>query len=526
VSETSRSMVGGSPMLDKPMTLEMNNVSKRFAGVVALAGVSLNVRGGEIHAICGENGAGKSTLMSILSGVIAHGNYSGEILLDGELREFKSIRASEAAGVIIIHQELALVPELSIMENLFLGNERSKRGVIDWDSAYGAAVELLAGVGLHDDPTTLVKHIGVGKQQLLEIAKALNKSVKLLILDEPTAALNESDSQHLLDLMLGLKARGITQILISHKLSEIESVADSVTILRDGNSIETLDVRGGGIDENRIIKGMVGRALDSRFPDYESPIGEPVITVEGWNIQDPFSADRLSTKDANFFVRRGEIVGFAGLMGAGRTELAMSIFGRSFGSFISGHMTMNGVEIAPKTVAQAIKCGIGYLPEDRKALGLNLISTVMATTVSAKLKKISRGLVVSEALEYQTAEQYRRDLNIRVPSVREGVSKLSGGGQQKVVLAKWMFTDSEVLILDEPTRGIDVGAKYEIYKIIRALARQGKAIILISSELPELLGLSDRIYTIFEGAITGETEKTDFSPELLMKLMTSARKAS
>jgi putative multiple sugar transport system ATP-binding protein len=509
-----------------PIILEMRSITKEFPGVKALDKVSLRVKAGEIHAICGENGAGKSTLMKVLSGVYPYGSYDGDIVYQGQVQQFRDIRASEHAGIVIIHQELALIPELSITENIFLGNEPTKRGVIDWAEARLRSLDLLARVGLRDDPDTPIKEIGVGKQQLVEIAKALNKSVKILILDEPTAALNESDSQHLLDLMLGLKAKGITCIIISHKLNEIEQIADSITIIRDGKSIETLDVKADGVDEDRIIKGMVGRTLESRFPDHTPKIGEVFFEVRDWNVAHPQIQDRMVCKNSSFYVRRGEIVGFAGLMGAGRTELARSIFGRSYGHFVSGRVYVNGKEVTLKSVHQAIDAGLGYVTEDRKSLGLNLLDDIKTTTVSANLEKISKNSVVDTNQEFAVAEQYRRSLRTKAPSVQEGVAKLSGGNQQKVVLAKWMFTDPELLILDEPTRGIDVGAKYEIYGIIQQLANQGKGVIVISSELPELLGLSDRIYTIFEGAITGVLNKGEASQESLMKLMTSSRKAA
>ncbi|CAM3170781.1 Xylose import ATP-binding protein XylG [Arthrobacter ulcerisalmonis] len=509
-----------------PVILEMRSITKEFPGVKALSEVSLRVRAGEVHAICGENGAGKSTLMKVLSGVYPYGSYDGDIVYQAEVQQFRDIRASEQAGIVIIHQELALIPELSIMENIFLGNEPTKRGVINWAEARLRSTELLARVGLAEDPETPVKEIGVGKQQLVEIAKALNKSVKILILDEPTAALNESDSQHLLDLILGLKGRGITSIIISHKLNEIEQIADSITIIRDGKSIETLDVKADGVDEDRIIKGMVGRTLESRFPDHTPKIGEVFFEVKDWTVAHPNVQDRMVCKHSNFFVRRGEIVGFAGLMGAGRTELARSIFGRSYGRFIDGQIYKDGKPVTLKSVRQAIDAGLGYVTEDRKSLGLNLLDDIKTTTVAANLRKISHNTVVDANQEFTVAEEYRKSLRTKTPSVEEGVAKLSGGNQQKVVLAKWMFTDPDLLILDEPTRGIDVGAKYEIYGIIQQLANQGKGVIVISSELPELLGLSDRIYTIFEGAITGVLDKDEASQESLMKLMTSARKAA
>jgi len=508
----------------EPIILEMRSITKEFPGVKALDRVSLVVKAGEIHSICGENGAGKSTLMKVLSGVYPYGTYEGDIVFQGHESRFRNIGSSEAAGIVIIHQELALIPQLSITENIFLGNEPRRFGVIDWVQAKKRAIDLLARVGLDDDPDTQIKNLGVGKQQLVEIAKALNKSVKLLILDEPTAALNEADSQHLLDLILGLKGRGIASIMISHKLNEIEQISDSITIIRDGKTIETLDVKADGVDEDRIIRGMVGRILENRFPDRNAEIGEVFFEVRNWTVQHPLSAERMVVKNSSFVVRRGEVVGFAGLMGAGRTELAMSLFGRSYGNFISGQVFKDGKEIKLRNVSEAIEHGLGYVSEDRKALGLNLLDDIQDSVVSAKLSKISRLSVIDKVEEHRAAELYRKSLRIKAPRVEEGVNKLSGGNQQKVVLAKWMFTDPDLLILDEPTRGIDVGAKTEIYGIIRDLAASGKGIILISSELPELLGVSDRIYTIFEGAITSNMSADEANPEILLKSMTSAKK--
>ncbi|MGI4896540.1 MAG: ATP-binding cassette domain-containing protein, partial [Janthinobacterium lividum] len=477
----------------------MRHIIKRYAGVTALKDVSLTVRQGDIHAICGENGAGKSTLMKVLSAVEPYGTFEGQIFFDGQECRFSDIKQSEHAGIAIIHQELAMIPELSVMENLFMGSEHTKRGVIDWDAAYSTASRLLHQVGLNEEPTVPIKTLGVGKQQLVEIAKALHKNAKLLILDEPTAALNEQDSQHLLDLILQFRERGLTCIIISHKLNEIERVADAVTIIRDGQTIETIDVRKEGVNEDRIIRAMVGRTLDHRFPEYTPSIGETFFEVKNWTVRHPEVTERLVCDDENFFVRRGEIVGFAGLVGAGRTELARSLFGRSYGSWISGTITMDGRDIAPKTVSQAIRAGMGYVSEDRKSLGLNLLDSINATTVSAALEKVSRNGVIDDSKSFIAAERYRKELHTKATSVAQGVRELSGGNQQKVVLAKWLFTAPELLILDEPTRGIDVGAKYEIYGVIQEIARQGKGVILISSELPELLGLSDRIYTINEG---------------------------
>ncbi|MGS0563265.1 multiple monosaccharide ABC transporter ATP-binding protein [Microbacterium aurugineum] len=509
------------PTVSGPI-LEMRSITKEFPGVKALADVSITVRAGEIHAICGENGAGKSTLMKVLSGVYPYGTYEGEILLYGQEQRFKDIVASEQAGIAIIHQELALIPELSVTENIFLGNEIQRGGRIDWQAQKERTIELLARVGLNEDPDAQIKTLGVGKQQLIEIAKALNKDVKLLILDEPTAALNENDSQHLLDLILGLKAKGIASIMISHKLNEIEQIADEITIIRDGRTVETLDISRGEINEDRIIRGMVGRSLESRYPDRTPEIGEVFFEVKDWWVQHPTVPERMVVKGSNITVRRGEVVGIAGLMGAGRTEFAMSLFGRSYGTFLSGTLIKDGQEVVLPDVASAIKHGLAYVSEDRKVLGLNLLDTIKRSVVAAKLSKIAKRGVVDARAEFAVAEDYRKALRIKTPSVEEGVGKLSGGNQQKVVLAKWMFTDPDLLILDEPTRGIDVGAKYEIYAIINELAAQGKGIIVISSELPELLGISDRIYTVFEGRVTDCIPADQATPEDLMRSMTSA----
>jgi len=502
--------------------LEMRSITKEFPGVKALSDVSLTVNRGDIHAICGENGAGKSTLMKVLSGVYPHGTYDGDIVFDGQVVEFKDIRQSEAAGVVIIHQELALIPELSIAENIFLGNETASHGIISWDRANRQAIELLARVGLAENPLTQVKHLGVGKQQLVEIAKALSKDVRLLILDEPTAALNDDDSQHLLDLLKGLQGKGITSIMISHKLNEIEQVADEITILRDGRTIETLAVAEDQVDEDRIIRGMVGRDLEHRFPDHTPEIGDVLFELEDWTVMHPQDASRAVIRDANVTVRRGEIVGIAGLMGAGRTELARSVFGRSYGSRVEGRLRLEGKELTLRSVPAAIDAGIAYVSEDRKALGLNLLDDIKRSISSAGLDKLRKGVTVDQREEVVVAERYRQSMNIKTPTVNEGVAKLSGGNQQKVVLSKWMFTDPQLLILDEPTRGIDVGAKYEIYGVIQRLADQGRGIIVISSELPELLGLCDRIYTLAEGRITHEFSRDEASQESLMRYMTTA----
>jgi len=511
--------------MEHPFILQMQGITKVFPGVRALDDVTLEVRRGNIHAICGENGAGKSTLMKVLSGVYPYGSYEGKIIYMGSEIAFKNIKESESAGIAIIHQELTMIPELSITENIFMGNEVVKHGLIDWDAARHLTVDLLARVGLTINPNTLIKHLGVGQQQLVEIAKALSKNVKLLILDEPTSALNEADSANLLSLMRDLKSRDITCIMISHKLNEIAAISDAVTVIRDGRTVETYTVEAGHVDEDRIIRSMVGRAIENRYPVHESHPGEIIFEVSDWCVEDPHVPGRLLCKNSSFFVRSGEIVGFAGLMGAGRTELMRSVFGRNYGIFLGGSIKIRGKQVRIPSVTSAIRQGIAYVPEDRKTLGLNLIDNIRKTIVSANLKAILQGRLLDLDQEFYVAEKYRRSLNIKTRSVNAGVTTLSGGNQQKLVLGKWMFTEPDVLILDEPTRGIDVGAKYEIYRLIHELADQGKAVVIVSSELPELLGMADRIYTIFEGSVTGVLDRRDADQEKLMRMMTNTSAA-
>ncbi|WP_062300177.1 multiple monosaccharide ABC transporter ATP-binding protein [Demequina maris] len=504
--------------------LEMRKITKTFPGVKALSDVELSVIDGEIHGICGENGAGKSTLMKVLSGVYPYGTYEGDIVFDDEVQQFHSIPDSEHKGIVIIHQELALIPYLSVAENIFLGNERrGKNGMIDWNQTNHDAMKLLDQVGLDENPTTPVNQLGVGKQQLIEIAKALSKDVRLLILDEPTSALNDDDSEHLLGLLRMLKERGITSIMISHKLNEIQEICDRTTIIRDGHTIETIDVVNEAGIQDRIIRGMVGRDLTNRYPKREHVVGEELFRVEDWTVYHPTQPGRIVVDNASFNVRKGEVVGIAGVMGAGRTELAMSLFGRSYGRDISGRMYMHGEEIHARDVSEAIKNGLAYATEDRKRYGLNLIDDVRRNISSAALFKLAKRGWVDGNREIKVAEEYRGSMNIKTPSVMQTVGNLSGGNQQKVVLSKWIYSDAEVMILDEPTRGIDVGAKYEIYTIVNRLVAAGKAVIIISSELPELLGTCDRIYTLAFGVVTGEVPVAEATQEGLMALMTQEK---
>lgn len=497
--------------------LEMKNITKTFPGVKALDNVNLKVEEGEIHTLVGENGAGKSTLMNILSGIYPYGSYEGEVAYDGKTCHFTNIKDSEAKGIVIIHQELALIPYMTIGENMFLGNERGKAFAIDWNETYDKADKYLRIVGLQESSRTLVKDIGVGKQQLVEIAKALAKNAKLLILDEPTASLNEKDSKALLDLLLQFKKEGMTSILISHKLNEIAYVADSITIIRDGSTIETLKKSVDTITEDRIIKGMVGRSISDRFPKREQKnIGEVALEIENWNVYHPIYDERKVVDNVSLKVRKGEVVGIAGLMGAGRTELAMSVFGRSYGTNISGKVKMNGKEVHLHNVSSAIQHKLAYVTEDRKGNGLILSNSIKHNTTLANLRGVSNMGIIDADKEYMVAMDQREKLNVKCPTVEQKVGNLSGGNQQKVLLAKWMYADPDILILDEPTRGIDVGAKYEIYCIINRLVAEGRSVIVISSELAEVIGMCDRIYIMDSGKIVGEVEGEGATQENIM----------
>ncbi|SCX83669.1 putative multiple sugar transport system ATP-binding protein [Lachnospiraceae bacterium XPB1003] len=503
--------------------LEMENITKEYPGVKALNNVNLQVERGEIHALVGENGAGKSTLMNVLSGTIPFGQYTGDIKYNGSVCSFSNIKDSEAKGIVIIHQELALIPELTIAENMFLGNERSNSvGKIDWAKTYSEAQKQMERVGLKERSDVLIKDIGTGKQQLVEIAKALSKNVKLLILDEPTSSLNEEDSKMLLDMLLAFKEEGLTSIIITHKLNEVAYCADNITVLRDGSTIETMSNASHDIDEERIIKGMVGRELTNRFPSREHNIGEEVILeVKDWTVYHPVYTEKCVDNKVSFKVHKGEIVGFSGLQGAGRTELAMSLFGKSYGSHITGHEYINGKEVHLKNEKDAIKHGLAYVTEDRKVNGLVLEDSIAWNTTMAKLEKVSKNGIINVQEENKAAEEYKKKMNTKTPSVQQAVGNLSGGNQQKVLLSKWMFAEPDVLILDEPTRGIDVGAKYEIYCIMNDMVAQGKAVVMVSSELPELLGMCDRIYVMNEGSMVAEFDAKEATQEKIMSAILS-----
>lgn len=502
--------------------LQMVGITKKFPGVVALDKVSFNVRQGEIHCLVGENGAGKSTLMKVLSGLYPYGSYEGDIVVNGESQRFRSIRDSEKAGIAIIYQELALVPEMSVYENIFLGHEIRKGMVIDWNETIAQAAKMLKVVKLDVNPAALVKTLGVGKQQLVEIAKALSRKVNILILDEPTAALNEDDSRNLLELLKGLRSHGVTCVLISHKLKEIIDIADTVTVLRDGKSICTLDAKADGISEQLLIRHMVGRTIENIYPPRSNTVRDDIVLdVRNWSAWDR-SRGKYILRDVNFTLRKGEIIGFAGLMGSGRTELALSLFGNQPGYRVSGDCTLSGNSISCSHPADAINHGFAYVTEDRKGNGLVLIQDIRNNISLANLRELaSWGGVINQNEEVTVAERYRADLNIKAPSVEQKVGNLSGGNQQKVSLAKWLFSKPAVLILDEPTRGIDVGAKFEIYTFMNRMVEQGMSIIMISSELPEVLGMSDRIYVVASGTITGEFSREEATQEKIMSLATN-----
>ena len=485
--------------------LEMQQITKEFPGVKALDNVNFQVRRGEIHCLIGENGAGKSTLMKVLSGVYPYGSYTGNIVYNGKVQQFKSIADSEGEGIAIIYQELALVPELSIYENIFFGHEIMKGRTIDWNETIVRAKESLEKVRLHVDPSMKVKNLGVGNQQLVEIAKALSKNVKLLILDEPTASLNEDDSENLLKLIKELKEQGVTCIMISHRLKEIIEIADTITVLRDGSTVCSMDTHKEKVTEADIIRHMVGREIEDIYPKRKKrEFGETCLEIKNWTVEDPVKGKEI-LHDININVKKGEIVGIQGLMGAGRTEFAMSLFGNPTGYMITaGEVFLEGKKVSFKRPKDAIKKGIAYVSEDRKGNGLVLIQDIKYNISIANLEELQEGISLNENEEINIANSFKNSINIKAPSIMQKVVNLSGGNQQKVQLAKWMFVKPKVLILDEPTRGIDVGAKYEIYTLMNKLVEEGMSIIMISSELPEVLGMSDRLYVMSAGKIAGE----------------------
>ena len=496
----------------------MKNITKEFPGVKALDNVNLVVERGEIHALIGENGAGKSTLMNVLSGIYPYGTYTGEIYYNGKLCQFKTLKESEEQNIVIIHQELALIPLLSIGENMFLGNEfKNKFGHIDWNKTYAEAEKHMKQVGLHESPHALIKDIGTGKQQLVEIAKAFSKNVKLLILDEPTSSLNDEDAKMLLDLLMEFKKQGLTSIIITHKLNEIIYCADKATILRDGATIETLVKGVDEFSEDRIIKGMVGRPMEDRYPAREHHVQDEVsLEVKDWTVHHPLYPEKVVVNNASFKVHKGEVIGFSGLQGAGRTEMAMSIFGKSYGTGITGTLKIHGKETQLKKPEAAIHAGLAYVTEDRKTNGLLLNESIRFNTTLSRLDKVCSNGIIDRDKERDAAEKMKEEMGTKTPTIEQKVGNLSGGNQQKALLGKWMFTEPDILILDEPTRGIDVGAKYDIYCLINQMVDQGKSVIMISSEMPELLGMCDRIYVMNEGNLLAELDASEATQESIM----------
>jgi putative multiple sugar transport system ATP-binding protein len=498
--------------------LEIQDLTKEFPGVRALNSVNLKVKKGEIHSICGENGAGKSTLMSVISGVYPKGSYTGKVFYKGKETHYATVKDSEKEQLAIIHQELALSPYLSIYENMFLGHMKTFFGIINWDKYIMESKKYLDQVGLKEKPETIVSKLGVGKQQLVEIARALSKNVELLILDEPTSSLNDDESDKLLDLILELKRQGITCIMISHKLKEVLKIADSVSVIRDGESISTYDVKKDNLTESVLIKDMVGRELDLKERENSNHVGDKILEVKNWTVYHPDYHSMKVVDNVSFYLNKGEILAFCGPMGAGRTELMMSIYGQSYGSRCEGEIFLNGKKIHPDTPKMALKEGIGYVSEDRKTLGLILIQDVKTNISISSLGKMSKLGVVSSQKEITAAEKYKESLRIKTPSINQLTRNLSGGNQQKVVLSKCLLVNPEIFIVDEPTRGIDVGAKFEIHSILRDLAKQGKSIIIVTSELPEALSMADRIYVMNEGEIKGMLKHEDATQEKIMHL--------
>ena len=503
--------------------LEMKGITKEFPGVRALDDVTFQVKRGEIHALVGENGAGKSTLMKVLSGIYQFGTYSGDIMFNGEVQKFSTIKDSEHKGIAIIYQELALVKQMTIAENIFLGSEITNRGLLNESETFTKTQEVLKEVHLDLSPTTKVINLGVGKQQLVEIAKAISKNADLLILDEPSAALTETETDNLLDILRELKSKGVTCIYISHKLGEVFSIADSVTVLRDGRTITTKKV--SEINEEELISYMVGRELTQLFPRKPHTAGETVMSVRNWTVHNPELPDKVMIDNVSFDLKKGEILGIAGLMGAGRTELVMSMFG-AYGVGISGELMINGEKQNIKSPEEAINAGIAYISEDRKRYGLVLRQDIRFNTALASFKRFTKKKLLNDNEIIKQTERYVNELRIKTPSVEQLTKNLSGGNQQKVVLAKWLVTNPRVMIMDEPTRGIDVGAKDEIYNIMNELIEQGVCIIMISSELPEILGMSDRILVMHEGRLTGELEWQGATQEKVMYYATGGKKAN
>jgi ABC-type sugar transport system ATPase subunit len=500
----------------KPI-LEMREIVKEFPGVKALDGVTFDLYEGEFHSLVGENGAGKSTLMKVLSGVYPFGTYEGDIVIDDEVRQFKTIRDSEKAGVAIIFQELSLVKEITVAENIFLGREPSQFGLINWSELYQKATKLLRDLHLPIDPRTPVGNLGIGQQQLVEIAKALSQDAKILVLDEPTAALTESEVETLFTILRKLKERGVGMIYISHKLDEVFAMSDRITVLRDGKTVGTESALA--LTKDKVISLMVGREVGDIFPQISHEFGETAMEVKNLTAYDLDNPDKKLVDNVSFSVRKGEVLGISGLMGAGRSELLMSIFGAWQGKSL-GEVFVEGKQVSIGSPSDAIKNGIGFVTEDRKRYGLLLEQPILDNMTLAGLKRISGLFLTHRQRENVAAKKAMQSLKVKANSPATIAGTLSGGNQQKVVLGKWLLTNPKVLFLDEPTRGIDVGAKQEIYSEINKLAKEGLAIVMVSSELPEVLGLSDRVMVLHEGRLTGEFSKSEATPEKVMAAAT------
>ena len=505
--------------MDSDIILEFKNVNKQFPGVLALNDVSFNIRRGEIHGVCGENGAGKSTLMKILSGVYPHGTYDGQVIFNGEELKLgaSSIREAGEKGIAIVYQELTLVPTMSVGENVYLGREPVEAGAINWNKLYADTKGILANYGLNISPQELVRNLGVGKMQMVEIAKALSENAKVLILDEPTSALSEAEVDKLMDILKTLKAHGITCIYITHKLEEFFRITDRVTVMRDGKAVTTTDTKDLTVE--KLVRHMVGREMKERFPKGNRKPDEIIFEVSDLQALDPNDPSRKVLNGVNFNVRRGEILGIAGLMGSGRTELVMTLFGE-YGKIVSGKIRLGEKEIKPESAREAIDAGLSLVPEDRKGMGLVLIQSILKNISLPNLDQFSGFLRIDADAELKASMGQAKSLTIKTPSLEALVETLSGGNQQKVVISKWLLSNPVVLIMDDPTRGIDVGAKYEIYKLMNELAEKGVAIIMISSELEEVLGMSDRVMVMSRGRSAGTLSIQEANQERIMSLAT------
>jgi D-xylose transport system ATP-binding protein len=500
--------------LNHNILLQVETLSKTFLGVHALNQVSFDLREGEVHALCGENGAGKSTLIKCLSGIWPHGSYEGTIKIDGKEAMFQGVADSEHAGIAVIYQELALVQEMTVAENIFLGNEPTVAGIIDWNRIFAETRTLLDRYGLNLDPAAVVGKLGVGQQQLVEIVKALSKNRKILLLDEPTAALTGTEVDILLDIIRDLRKTGITCVYISHKLDEVFAISDRITILRDGESVTTLDA--ASTNKHDVIKHMVGREITQLFPRRPARPGQPLLEVKNLNVYDDLG-ERQILHDITFQARAGEVLGFGGLMGAGRTELVMHLFG-AHGRRLSGTVTLNGTSWDGTTPAKSIAGGLMLVSEDRKRYGLVLDQSIGFNQSLASLGAfLAFGLFIDGNREVKKNRELFAALHVKAPGLDSSVSGLSGGNQQKVVLAKALMTEPSVIFLDEPTRGIDVGAKQEVYELINLLTDHGKAVVLVSSELPELIGMSDRMIILSQGHIGGEFTRGEAAQSVMLE---------